>query len=111
MMLGDKLPRFRADLKVAKKADTKGLFEVTDPVADKHFTLYDFELSMARMLDGKRTSQQVIESSTKLAIPVTLDSLEKFLRQLRAYGFVEEGIDVVVEGAPKAWEPREEWDP
>src|SRR5438874_692176 len=27
MMLGDKLPRFRPDLKVAPKTDSKGLFE------------------------------------------------------------------------------------
>src|SRR5688572_15637690 len=104
MMLGDKLPRFRSDLKVAPKADSKGLFEVTDPVANKHFTLYDFELSMARMMDGKRTAQGVIESSTKLAIPVTLESLEKFVRQLRAYGFVEDGEVSASAAAAKTWE-------
>lgn len=111
MMLGDKLPRFRADLKVAPTPDRKGLFEVTDPVAQKHFTLYDFELSMARMMDGKRTAQAVIESSTKLAIPVTLESLEKFVRQLRAYGFVEDGVPAAGGAAEKTWEPRTEWSP
>ncbi|MBK7860619.1 MAG: HlyD family efflux transporter periplasmic adaptor subunit [Archangiaceae bacterium] len=111
MMLGDKLPRFRGDLKVEPKTDSKGLFEVTDISAGKHFTLYDFELSMARMMDGKRTVQQVLESSTRLAIPVTLEGLEKFVRQLRAYGFVEDGSELTNIGAAQSFEPREEWDP
>lgn len=115
MMLGDKLPRFRADLKVEPKTGTKGLFEVTDPVAAKHFTLYDFELSMARMMNGQRTAQQVMQQSTQLAIPVTLDSLEKFVRQLRAYGFVEDPLAEPAGTGSKAetrtWAEREEWDP
>jgi hypothetical protein len=110
-MLGDKLPRFRGDLRVDPKPDSKGLFEVTDVTAGKHFTLYDFELSMARMMDGKRTAQQVLESSTRLAIPVTIDGLEKFVRQLRAYGFVEDGSEATNIGAAKTWEARDDWDP
>jgi hypothetical protein len=55
--------------------------------------------------------QQVLESSTRLAIPVTLDGLEKFVRQLRAYGFVEDGQEPTNIGAAGTWEAREEWDP
>lgn len=111
MLLGETVPRFRRDLKIERKGESAGLYEVTDPTqADKHFTLYDFELSIARMLDGKRTWQQVLDAGTKLGIPITLDSLEKFERQLQAYGFLQaQGASAAA--GDSTWAPREEWSP
>jgi hypothetical protein len=108
MLLGDTVPRFRRDLKIQRKSESGGLYEVSDPVADKHFTLYDIELSIARMLDGHRTVQEVIEAGTKIGIPITLESLEKFEKQLTAYGFLQAGT---VAGNGDAWAPRDEWPP
>ncbi|HET8541153.1 MAG TPA: hypothetical protein VFL83_14860, partial [Anaeromyxobacter sp.] len=47
----DVVPFFRLDLRVARGA-SPGLFEVSDPASGKSFTLYEFELAVARMLDG-----------------------------------------------------------
>src|SRR5262245_12205409 len=82
---GDPLPKFRADLKVSKKG--AGLFEVEDPQSGKKFTLYDFELSLARLLNGGRNAGELVDEGVRLGIPVTLETLPKFLRQLKAYGF------------------------
>ena len=64
----DSVPIFRTDLKIDKGANA-GLFEVTDPVSGRHFTLYEFELSIARMLDGRRHASDVIENGVRLGIP------------------------------------------
>src|SRR5689334_20440896 len=108
MLLGDTVPRFRRDLKIQRKGDAGGLYEVSDPLSDKHFTLYDIELSIARMLDGHRTVQEVIEAGTKIGIPITLESLEKFEKQLTAYGFLQPPGEA---SKGDAWAPRDEWPP
>src|SRR5437763_3698939 len=108
MLMHEIVPAFRGDLLVEKQ-EGKGLFEVTDPVSAKKFTLYDFELSIARMLNGKRTASQVIEAATKIGIPVTLESLEKFVRQLHAYGFLTDVAPPSERTPGTAWEPRAEW--
>lgn len=102
----EKVPLFRRELQHAHKSET--LVEVTDPAANKSFTLYDFELSLARMLDGTRTLSEVVDAGQRLGIPVNLESLRQFIRQLRRYGFL----------APEGTEPRpsdrhpprEQWD-
>ncbi len=102
----DKVPLFRRELQHARKSET--LVEVTDPAANKSFTLYDFELSLARMLDGTRTLSEVVDSGQRLGIPVNLESLRQFIRQLGRYGFLApEGTE------PESSDrhpPREQWD-
>jgi hypothetical protein len=107
----DAVPAFRADLTVEKGA-AAGLFEVTDPASGRHFTLYEFELSIARMLDGRRHASDVIENGVRLGIPVDLDGLYKFIRQLWRYGFLAPPgtpapADAPAEGARPE---RERWD-
>jgi biotin carboxyl carrier protein len=108
----DSVPVFRTDLKIDKGANA-GLFEVTDPVSGRHFTLYEFELSIARMLDGRRHASDVIENGVRLGIPIDLDGLYKFVRQLWRYGFLAPpGVEPVpAEGeAEGGWPDREKWD-
>ncbi|MGI5862849.1 MAG: tetratricopeptide repeat protein [Myxococcales bacterium] len=102
----DKVPLFRRDLQHVRKSEM--LVEVTDPAANRSFTLYDFELSLARMLDGTRTLAEVVESGRRLGIPVNLESLGQFIRQLRRYGFLapEGAMAASLERHP----PREQWD-
>lgn len=88
--LDDAAPALRGDLLIEKPAGTKGVLQVTDPLKNRSFTLYDFEVSIARLLDGKRTAGQVIDAAARIGIPVTLESLRKFVRQLRGYRFIDE---------------------
>lgn len=107
----DLVPSLRPDLKIAKSEKSKGLLEVTDPVRGQTFSLYDFEVSIARMLNGKRTAAQIIDAAAKIGIPVTLESLRKFLRQLRAYHFLMERPAEPVNLAGGTWSPRSQWKP
>ena len=108
--LGDIVPRLRPDLSMDPRQGEPGLFQVAiNDGSGRSFTLYDFEVSISRMLDGRRAASQLIEAAGKIGIPVTLESLRKFIRQLRAYGFIEE-IPVVAVGEA-GWAPRAEWRP
>jgi hypothetical protein len=85
--------------------------DVTDPVAGKTFPLYDFELSMARMLDGRRRYSEVAEAGQRLGIPVNFESLHRFVRQLEAYGFLEPlGSQLKPNPEDSTWPPRRKWD-
>jgi hypothetical protein len=107
---GDVVPAFRFDLRIGRGA-APGLFEVSDPRSGKRFVLYEFELSIARLLDGRRLVSEVLESGSRLGIPVEIGGLYKFVRQLWHYGFL------APPGAPRApasgegpWPARERWD-
>ncbi|HET9551953.1 MAG TPA: tetratricopeptide repeat protein, partial [Anaeromyxobacteraceae bacterium] len=103
----DAVPLLRADL-VVQRGKSPGLFQVADPASGRAFTLYEFELSIARMLDGRRRAAELVEAGARLGIPVDLAGLHKFVRQLWHYGFLAPA------GAEPAAPPegggREAWD-
>jgi hypothetical protein len=110
--LEDRVPKLRADLLIEKPAGAKGVLRVTDPLKGRSFTLYDFEVSIARLLDGRRTAGDVIGAAVRLGIPVTLESLRTFVRQLRGYRFIDErapapGEPPAAAPSPEAWTPEE----
>lgn len=108
-LLSDVVPRLRPDLRIEPRPNEAGLFDVAPADGAQAFTLYDFEVSIARMLDGKRSASQLIEAAGRIGIPVTLESLRKFVRQLRAYKFI---LEAEVPLAPsEGWAPRVEWRP
>ncbi|MBI5495293.1 MAG: biotin/lipoyl-binding protein [Deltaproteobacteria bacterium] len=111
LLITDQVPLFRPDLEVTRQEGAKGLMEVKDPVRGRSFSLYDFEVSIARMLNGRRTAEDVIHAAGRLGITVTLDSLRKFIRQLAAYRFLEEGGAATEDTDPqrKTWAPRQPW--
>src|SRR4051812_34928228 len=69
----DRVPALRPDLKIVRSEKNAGMVEVTDPERGQTFSLYDFEVSIARMLNGRRTAFQVIEAAAKIGIPVSLE--------------------------------------
>jgi hypothetical protein len=103
----DRVPAFRADLKLSGRA-ANGVFQVSDPTTGKSFALYDFEVSLARMLNGQRTFQELIEAGARLGVPTNADTLRSFIRQLDTYGFL---ADQPSEAGGSTWARREEWDP
>jgi hypothetical protein len=101
----DTVPRLRGDLIIARSPQSRGTLEVKDPRSERTFTLYDFEVSIARMLDGRRSASEVLAAVNRLGIPVTLATLRTFLQQLRAYRFIDESI---TEG-DTTWPRRQRW--
>ncbi len=101
----DIVPTLRGDLIISKSATSKATLEVKDPVSERSFTLYDFEVSIARMLDGKRSAAEVLAAANRLGIPVTLPTLKTFLQQLKAYQF----IDLTTLGGESTWPKRRQW--
>lgn len=80
------VPVFRTDLLIEPRPG--GVFQVTAPGAPQGFLLYDLELALARLLDGRRTAADVLRAAGELGIAATPDSLAKFFRQLQQYGFL-----------------------
>ncbi len=108
----DALPPFREDLQVVPSKSSPGLVEVIDPAKGRSFTIYDFEASVARMLDGRRTAEEVVAIAGRIGIPVGLESLERFLRQMAAYGFLGPAGQPVSGAAGASGRPsRRPWTP
>jgi membrane fusion protein (multidrug efflux system) len=109
----DAVPRLRADLHISP-SDTPGVVQVGNGAGGRTFTLRDFEMSIARMLDGQRKAGETVEAARQIGIPLSIDSLRHFIARLRTLGFIEEG-----EGRPPpppgspperlTWPPRSEW--
>lgn len=107
--LSDVVPRLRNDLRIERAGTSGALAQVTDTLKNRSFTLYDFEVSIARLLDGRRTASDVIEAAAKIGIPVTLESLRKFVRQMHGYRFIEERSQPQAPAEEGTWQPRHDW--
>lgn len=110
--LTDVVPRFRDDLQLIRTGDGRGgAMQVKDPALSRSFTLFDFELSIARMLDGTRTAAGVIQAAGNIGIPVSLESLRAFVAQLRAYQFLEDANELPLPTEVSTWPKRRTWTP
>lgn len=96
--LEDLVPRLRTDL-VYKPAARAGLVEVRDLRAGRSFTLFEFEITIARMLDGRRTLQQVAAATERLGLKATMETLRNFIHQLEDLGFLQASPEQVVAAA------------
>ena len=85
------VPRLRGDLKVTAdlSSDDNAIF-IEDPSTGKKHALKDAELSLARMLNGKRNVAQVIEAAQKIGVPVSLDGLTHFVAKMRTLALLDE---------------------
>ena len=90
--LEDKVPRIRGDLLIVHAPRSRSVFHVADPKSNRAFGLFDTEVSVARMLDGKRKVKDVIENAAKLGVEVSIDSLQHFISHLKSYRFIDQGM-------------------
>ncbi|MFT3835773.1 MAG: HlyD family secretion protein [Myxococcaceae bacterium] len=109
LKLSDVVPVLRADLKIGEPTPGRGETTVTvsDPATGRETTVRGFELSIMRMLNGRRTAEEVLSAASQIGLPLSLDSLAVFIRRLRKEGFLGEPGQ-----APAnllSWEPRNEW--
>jgi len=103
------VPRLRNDLQV-KAGEKQGTVEIGDGA--RMMALQDFEMSVARMMDGRRTHAQAVEAARLIGLPLSLESLTRFIAKLRANGLLQD--DVAAEPAPAhpdraTWPPRSAW--
>lgn len=103
------VPSMRSDLKIVATVGARSTYQVSDPAAHRAFTLFDFEVSIARMLDGRRTAAQVVEAAATIGITLTVDSLRRFLLQLKAFKFLSAEPANIKRGAQTTWPMRAEW--
>lgn len=96
--LADAVPRLRTDL-VFKPAARAGLVEVRDLRAGRSFTLFEFEVTIARMLDGRRTLEAVVGATERLGLKVTHETLRNFIHQLDGFGFLQPSPEAAVRAA------------
>jgi hypothetical protein len=104
----DTVPNLREDLVVAR-GEAPGQFEVRDPRGGGALVLHDVELSVARMLDGRRRVSEVLENAERLGIPVDLDGLSRFVRTLERQRFLGPRGSAAG-GATRSRPPRKVWD-
>lgn len=103
------VPRLRTELVVSRGA-APGLFELYRPGVGPRLVLYDFELSVARMLDGRRSTADLVENAERLGIPVDPPGLARFLDLLERHGFLAEPGTEPGPGALGGRPPRRPWD-
>jgi hypothetical protein len=101
----DAVPRFRTDLLVDPAPEARGVFQVTDPLTSRTFSLYDYELSVARMLDGRRKARDLLAAADVIGVTLSLAALKAFLRQLKAWRFLE----TAAAASSTTWQPRRAW--
>jgi multidrug resistance efflux pump len=106
----DVVPSLRADLTISDPVQGAGeqVVNISDPTNGKEMSVRGFELSIARMLNGRRTAEGVIESAAQIGLPISLEGLSGFVRKLNSMGFLAES------GAPEpslttTWSARREW--
>lgn len=108
----DVLPPMRQDLVIVgtPHPTTGDLVSVQDPSSQRVVRFRGFELSLARLLDGRRTATEVIDAARGLGIPLTLPGLQNFSAKLNAIGF----LGAAGTPAPQhktTWKPRPLWSP
>ena len=83
------LGRFRADLMIRETSDAqRALHRVRDPQTGTTFDLDDLEYNVARLLDGRRTADDVSAEMRRRGFYVDPRHVASFHRELRGLGFL-----------------------
>ncbi|MDX2091897.1 MAG: hypothetical protein SFX73_28805 [Kofleriaceae bacterium] len=110
MELTDIVPKFRTDLSLTR---TENGYRVDDPVDGASYMLNEYEISLARMLDGQRPVFEVLANAERIGIPINAQSLETFIATLQSSGFLRppESLDDALDNAmSQTWPARGQWD-
>jgi biotin carboxyl carrier protein len=71
--------------------------------------VHGFELSLARMLNGRRTAEEVVNRATRLGLPLSLPALEGFIRFLEQHHLLARS-PMEAASAVSPWSERSEWE-
>jgi len=86
--------KFRDDLIISQQEFEKTTYYVIkDPITHKFFRIKELEYFITRQLDGKTSPEEVVKSFQEhFHIQLPLETLEKFVQNLKNFGFLEEEI-------------------
>lgn len=104
----DIVGQFRPELTLRPRAF--GGFEVADPSTGETYALNDLEVSLARMLDGRRQVSEVLAAGERLGIPINLESLLTFIHTLEEHGLLGPPLAAEHNGGEQAWPTRVRWE-
>ncbi|MFH1336623.1 MAG: efflux RND transporter periplasmic adaptor subunit [Candidatus Zixiibacteriota bacterium] len=84
-------PKFRDDLIISQQEFEKTTyFVIKDPITHKFFRVKELEYYITQQLDGKTSPEEIAQSfQDHFHIQLPLETLEKFIRNLKNFGFLE----------------------
>jgi putative peptide zinc metalloprotease protein len=84
-------PKFRDDLIISQQEFEKiTYFVIKDPITHKFFRVKELEYFITQQLDGKTSPEEIAQSfQDHFHIQLPLETLEKFIRNLKNFGFLE----------------------
>ncbi|HEX7402332.1 MAG TPA: efflux RND transporter periplasmic adaptor subunit, partial [candidate division Zixibacteria bacterium] len=84
-------PKFRDDLIISRQEFEKvTYFVIKDPITNKFFRVKELEYFIAQQLDGKTSPEEIAQNfQDQFHIQLPLETLEKFIRNLKNFGFLE----------------------
>ncbi len=108
----DPVPSLRGDVVLSQRPTGSGAEVVhIRPIGfGEGMRLHGFELSIARMLDGRRSAEDVVSRASRLGLPLSVPALEGFINHLRAHGLIARTAGEAA-SAISPWSQRLEWDP
>jgi hypothetical protein len=108
----DAVPPLRGDIVFSQRPQGSGaeVIHIRPIGAREGARLHGFELSLARMLDGRRTAQDVVNRATTLGLPISVPALQGFVNYLEAHSLLARTAGEAA-SAISPWRERVEWDP
>ncbi|MBI5510817.1 MAG: hypothetical protein HY903_18815, partial [Deltaproteobacteria bacterium] len=97
-------PLLRRDLVV--EPGQRGTVSVRAPDALCAFQIYDIEWECARLMDGSRTTQQIVAEMAKKGTTVTPEMMRSVIRDLKAYKFLDTGGPMAAASPPPGPQPE-----
>lgn len=109
----DVVPALRSDLNINRPPVGAGaeVIKVTPADSDTPFAMRGFELSIARMLDGRRTVEEVMTNCERIGLPMDLRAFEGLLHQLETHGLIADGEHPGVGQRSPVRRARASWPP
>jgi hypothetical protein len=110
LMPSDVVPELRRDLKMTRTPS--GEIDILDPLTGTTFRFNRYEISLARMLNGRRPASEILQAGERLGVPVNLESLHKFILTLEEKRLVAPPL---ADGSnspdvASAWAARGQWE-
>ncbi|MBL8957325.1 MAG: HlyD family efflux transporter periplasmic adaptor subunit [Myxococcaceae bacterium] len=107
----DLVPKLRGDVVFSRRPTGTGAEVIhIRPIGHGESTrLHGFELSLARLLDGRRTAEDVVGRANRIGLPLSLSALDAFIRHLQGHGLLARSAGEA-SSPVSPWSLRDEWD-